>query len=210
MGINCGLDMHIIHYLHRMSLQVSSTVVIRYYQIFTWLRFPSSNIQLHFQLPEVWMDGMTLHNTGLAKIDGTLRWQIIHHPGILSAALPHWKLNIFMVPTFSALVAPQVVVMTTCGAAGDDKVGIVFPNAEPSLYHIPQYIPWNMHMVFFSCAWIYFSYTSGLLHLYWSNCKIALMPMTWSWGIGVKSTFIKWQQDTTMCELCIAIYWDIL
>ena len=30
-----------------------------------------------------------------------------------------------MMPTLPSLVAPQVVVMTTCGATSDDKVGIM-------------------------------------------------------------------------------------
>ena len=35
------------------------------------------------------------------------------------------QINIVIMPTLSSLVAPQVVIMTTCGATSDDKVGIM-------------------------------------------------------------------------------------
>ena len=36
-----------------------------------------------------------------------------------------WKFRVVMMPTLSPLAAPQVVVMTTCGTAKGDKVGIM-------------------------------------------------------------------------------------
>ena len=36
-----------------------------------------------------------------------------------------WKPRVFIMPTLSSLVAPQVVIMTTWGAASDNKVGII-------------------------------------------------------------------------------------
>ena len=36
-----------------------------------------------------------------------------------------WKMRVVMMSTLSILVAPRVVVMTTCGATSDDEVGIM-------------------------------------------------------------------------------------
>ena len=66
------------------------------------------------------------------KLNWTLYWE---HKGHESIHVPascgknystshHWKLRVFMMPTLSLLAAPQVIV-TTCGATNDNKVGIL-------------------------------------------------------------------------------------
>ena len=51
-----------------------------------------------------------------------MKTRIIMMPTLSSG---YWKLRVVMIPTLFSLVAPQVVIMTTCGATSGNKVGIV-------------------------------------------------------------------------------------
>ena len=50
-----------------------------------------------------------------------------------------------MMPTLSLLTAPQVVVMTTCGAVSDDKVGILAIVIFPCYKKVPLYFSALLH-----------------------------------------------------------------
>ena len=56
-----------------------------------------------------------------------IHWKVrvVMMPTLSYACVIHWKVRVIMMPTLSSLVAPQVVIMTTCGATSDDKVGIM-------------------------------------------------------------------------------------
>ena len=91
-----------------------------------------------------------------------------------------------------------------------------------SLYKdIPQYIPWNMHMVLlcfvllgyitilsgFMC--LIYSYSSGLLHWHWGNHTIAPVPVKQPWRIWV-NWCIPNHNEIRLFTNCAHNFWDIL
>ena len=88
------------------------------------------------------------------NISGTFSWR----PLLGQTSYIHWKLTVFLMPTWLSLVAPQAVIMTICGAVRDNKVGFMTTlcfnvvqshHCEVSLAHLTHFSPSAAYM----CQW---------------------------------------------------------
>ena len=61
-------------------------------------------------------------------------------PMMAMCDLINWKPRVVMMPTLSFMVAPQVVVITTCGATSDDKV-VIMTILNCLVSYLDQFIP---------------------------------------------------------------------
>ena len=66
------------------------------------------------------------------------------------------KPRFFMILTLSSLSTPEVVITTTSGVTGDDKVSLSFQ------WHDLFVLPWRYHMFLVSSCDFFYQYSSGL------------------------------------------------
>ena len=59
------------------------------------------------------------------KVKTAFRYDIINYIYKIIYISYYWRQRVIMMSTLSSRVASRVVIMTTCGAASDEKVGIV-------------------------------------------------------------------------------------
>ena len=86
-------------------------------------------------------------------------------------------------PTLSSLAALQVVIMTTCSAASDKKVGIMTTPSFQCMAWFP-FLLWLHTMFLVNTSFIY-PHSRVLLHWHWSN-HATLVPVKLPWRIWVK------------------------